>query len=416
MTSLAGVLCEGECSREAAEDAKQLLRSVLVVEPNQWDAWANLANIITDAPQEAAHAFRRAIVELERSSEPSAGEALPAEADQLARLYYGYARQLHQLHLDQENTACEALTAETHRAARKGKRQSAKGGRRVSQPSDGAACYSQALEALRSAMRHNPTHTLAAHMLAALGAEGGEASTHPPPSSAAPAVVEALFDQNADTFDEKLAALQYLVPEVLGEMTAAHVRDVRSGQPFATALDAGCGTGLLGPYIRPLVAGHLSGVDLSKKMLDKAATRTSAGDDGVDTMTGRLIYDSLLARDLVALRRPDVLPEALAEAGIELVTAADVLVYFGALDELLRTFSDLASASSVLICSCELALADQVPSGWTLLKSGRYAHTKEYVTGLAARIGGFKLAAYKEIIARMESGIPVRSQVFVFLR
>ena len=58
------------------------------------------------------------------------------------------------------------------------------------------------------------------------------------------------------------------MPRLLGEAVAAHVRSVRGGAPFATALDAGCGTGLAGPYLRTLVSGYLTGVDLSPKMVD----------------------------------------------------------------------------------------------------------------------------------------------------
>ncbi len=60
----------------------------------------------------------------------------------------------------------------------------------------------------------------------------------------------------SDTFDEKLVGdLRYKVPEIVGEAVAALHASRVGGAPFGAALDAGCGTGLAGPYIRPLVAG-----------------------------------------------------------------------------------------------------------------------------------------------------------------
>lgn len=115
------------------------------------------------------------------------------------------------------------------------------------------------------------------------------------------------------------------VPKLVGEAVAAHVRAVRRGVLFASALDAGCGTGLAGPHLRPLVTGTLAGVDLSQKMLERAALLRR--EDGVDGP----VYDMLRARDLETLHTADVLPprDVAQGRGVELVTAADVLVYFG---------------------------------------------------------------------------------------
>ena len=66
------------------------------------------------------------------------------------------------------------------------------------------------------------------------------------------------------------------MPELLGGAAASLQRE--RGLLYASALDAGCGTGLAGPYLRPLVSGPLIGVDLSPKMLERAARlRAGAG-------------------------------------------------------------------------------------------------------------------------------------------
>ena len=49
--------------------------------------------------------------------------------------------------------------------------------------------------------------------------------------------------------------------------------------PYHTVLDAGCGTGLAGRFLRPLMdpkEGFMVGVDASQKMLDIAAKCTTA--------------------------------------------------------------------------------------------------------------------------------------------
>ena len=120
---------------------------------------------------------------------------------------------------------------------------------------------------------------------------------------ASPQFVRSLFDDFSDTFEEKLHALQYKVPhlphprpnrnpnpspspnphphhhhhpspnlnpnpspnptkvpQLIGERVASLA--AARGAPYATALDAGCGTGLAGPLLRPHVGGALVGVDL----------------------------------------------------------------------------------------------------------------------------------------------------------
>ena len=93
-----------------------------------------------------------------------------------------------------------------------------------------------------------------------------------------------------------------------------------------------------------------------------------------------------------------------------------VLVYFGDLGDLLRAFSALSSAASVLVFSCERATADEAPHGWRIRPSGRFAHTREYVLETARAMGGYRLVAYEEIVPRMEYGKPVQGHLFVMAR
>ena len=54
-------------------------------------------------------------------------------------------------------------------------------------------------------------------------------------------------------------------------------------------------------------------------------------------------------------------------------------IYFGNLAPFFSAMSALSAPSSVLAVSAELVHAQQAPQGWLLLRSGRFAHTKEYV-------------------------------------
>ncbi|CAN0197768.1 unnamed protein product, partial [Phaeothamnion confervicola] len=53
--------------------------------------------------------------------------------------------------------------------------------------------------------------------------------------------------------------------------------------------------------------------------------------------------------------------------------------------------------------------------GWTVTKSGRFAHTRDYVLGLAAA-AGFDVVRHEEISPRMEGGRPVWGSLFILRR
>ena len=51
-----------------------------------------------------------------------------------------------------------------------------------------------------------------------------------------------------------------------------------------------------------------------------------------------------------------------------------------------------------------------------LLRSGRFAHTKQYVVETAARAGGWGLVRYELHSPRTEYGKPLPGHLFVFAR
>jgi len=87
------------------------------------------------------------------------------------------------------------------------------------------------------------------------------------PARATDDYIRNLFAPFASAFDGVLAKLNYRVPGLLAALRARFPTD----RPLDVA-DAGCGTGLCAPALRPL-ARRLVGVDLSPEMLEKARAR-----------------------------------------------------------------------------------------------------------------------------------------------
>jgi predicted TPR repeat methyltransferase len=102
------------------------------------------------------------------------------------------------------------------------------------------------------------------------------------PERAADQYVADLFDGFAESFESTLLSLGYQTPQVLSALIQAELGDDTT--PLRI-LDAGCGTGLAAPLLKPL-ASQLVGVDLSPKMIDKARERS--------------LYDELVVAELCA--------------------------------------------------------------------------------------------------------------------
>ncbi|MCA0276072.1 MAG: class I SAM-dependent methyltransferase [Proteobacteria bacterium] len=76
----------------------------------------------------------------------------------------------------------------------------------------------------------------------------------------------------ANGYDMETAALGYCLPFVISAWVARHVP--KGEGPL---LDAGCGTGLSGPYLGSLGYGEIEGLDLSEEMLELARARGGYG-------------------------------------------------------------------------------------------------------------------------------------------
>jgi len=226
-----------------------------------------------------------------------------------------------------------------------------------------------------------------------------------------------LFDSFAETFDDKLVKdLKYIVPSLVGDAAKSF------NSKYKAVLDAGCGTGLAGRHLRPLMSedGVMIGVDASQNMLDIAAKCTThrcglEKDAIIEEGKEEPLYDDLLFMDLEDMTLQNTLANKGSDniQGFDLIVAADVFVYFGSLDKVLATFAKLSTKGTKLIFSCERATEEEAPLGWRLLTSGRFSHTKWHVLDTATS-SGYNLVSYQEIVPRMERGEEVPGHLFTF--
>ena len=83
--------------------------------------------------------------------------------------------------------------------------------------------------------------------------------------------LETAYGEWADRYDKDLVdEMGYVAPIMTCRILQAHVPDLR-----ARILDAGCGTGLVGEYLRQQGYRKLEGLDYSEKMLEKAREKNA---------------------------------------------------------------------------------------------------------------------------------------------
>ncbi|SFN76990.1 Predicted methyltransferase, contains TPR repeat [Mesorhizobium sp. NFR06] len=242
---------------------------------------------------------------------------------------------------------------------------------RLGEMHEAAGHFDQAAQAWAMALKLEPADRLGARLKLQLIGKAPAAAT--PPS----AFVETLFDHYADSFEASLVQkLGYGLPNFLGQA----IRKARPGR-FRLALDLGCGTGLMGERLRPFV-DRLEGYDISAGMLKKAKAKG--------------IYDLLAKADLQHFSH--------AGARADLVVAADVFIYLGALERIVAAVADALADDGVFAFSVE-TIADG--DDFALLPSRRYAHSEIYVRRVLAA-SGFTILSLESTTIRHDRGEPVR--------
>lgn len=239
----------------------------------------------------------------------------------------------------------------------------------------------------RKWLEHCPDQPTARHLAASWTGEAVE-------KRASDAFVQEVFDHFAPEFDATLERLEYQAPQHV----AAAAREFLATLPgspakFGSILDAGCGTGLCGPLVRP-IADLLIGVDLSSGMIEQAKLR--------------VVYDALKVAELTGYLLQ-------CDATFDLVISADTLVYFGDLREVLEATASRLSPGGGLIITLESAVAGEVCETFVLRAHGRYAHAREYVEQTLATTG-LQLVSLGEVSLRKQAQQPVAGYLVVARR
>ena len=385
-----GVICH---QRGRSADAVDLIRRAIAAAPGYADAHNNLGNVLKmlDRVEEAADAYRRAL-DLRPDDAPmqnNLGIALRwlgrvDEAIALHRRAIERAPRFAAAHLGlgqalRERGDLEGAIAALYDAIAL-KPEHASAYQSLGRALHLAGRDGEAADVFARWLEREPGHPVARHMLAA-------STGRDVPPRAPDGYVQAVFDALAQGFDEHLGQLGYRAPELAADALAASAGAPRGD---LEVVDAGCGTGLCGPLLRPY-ARRLVGVDLSAAMLLRAGTRG--------------FYDELVGAELTAYLGAH-------PAAFDLVMSADTLVYFGDLRAVLGAAAGALRPRGRLIFTVESADVDgaAAATGYRLNPHGRYSHAAAYLRSQIAA-AGLAITSIDTATLRHEGGHPVAGYV-----
>ena len=173
---------------------------------------------------------------------------------------------------------------------------------------------SQALEVLQKTKLLKPDREDTSYMLAvAMGASTPQGQL---PKRMPPSLVKEHFEGIAGDYLATIEVGQHKGHELVADAARAALVP---GRMDHVVLDLGVGTGLCGVRLRD-VSAHITGIDISSKMLEQAMRAQDAN--------GKKLYDALVHREA-----HDFLSAA-ADGAFDVVLAAGVVDYIGELDAL----------------------------------------------------------------------------------
>lgn len=380
--------------QQRSDEAIKLLSRATELVPDAAGPWLNLGNVLIEAQQFqlGAEALRRSL-ELNPSSasvynnlgvaQLRGGHLADSEEAFLAGLklepdrtdlHFNYARMLHNAKRSRESIAHSIRALEINPDL-------ASSRQLLSISYFVLGERDKAIANIMDWMAREPDNPLLGHMLASVG--GAEV-----PRRADDEYVAKTFDEFASSFDSKLGQLGYKAPQLVVEALS---RIQASLPPSPVVVDAGCGTGLCGPLLKPMV-GRLVGIDLSSGMLERAEARN--------------VYDSLEKVELTAFlqRHP---------GEFDLIVSADTLCYFGDLSGFLAAGFDALGTQGAVIFSLESS--DDDAADFHLHVHGRYSHSRHYVLESLDR-QGFDLVSADPVVLRMEMNEPVHGWVVTAMK
>ena len=196
------------------------------------------------------------------------------------------------------------------------------------------------------------------------------------------------FNSFAPEFETTLTDLEYQAPKLIMEALEKNLK--KSIFKKYHIPDLGCGTGLCGQAIKPFASSRgLIGVDLSDKMLEIAEQKE--------------VYAQLICDDICHYMEN-------SEYFFHIMTAADVLTYFGDLTKVfVRIWRSLTPDGLFVFTFSENDFNNE---DFFMAPSGRFVHSYSYVEKVLKSVG-FKIISAEKHILRNEAEIPVYGYVIV---
>ncbi|MDB5873100.1 MAG: hypothetical protein JWQ07_2542 [Ramlibacter sp.] len=234
----------------------------------------------------------------------------------------------------------------------------------------------EAAQAYGEAMRLGGDARGGLFVLAALG----EAAA---PPVAPKDFIVSLFDRYADRFDDHLVGtLQYQAHERLCEA----ILRLRPAGAY-DIVDLGCGTGLCGPLLKPIVRS-MTGVDLAPRMLEAAAKRGT--------------YTALVEDDVAAFLQKS------APRSFDIMVSTDVFIYIGDLQDVFAGAAKAIRPQGLFGFSIETSETED----FVLRHTRRYAQSLPYIRRLAAE-HAFEVVTLEPCTLRKERGADSTGHVVV---
>ncbi|HXU83215.1 MAG TPA: tetratricopeptide repeat protein [Polyangia bacterium] len=349
-------------SRGKKEEALGLIGKAIEAAPEYADAHNNRGNVLflLERYREALEAWRRAV------------EIRPDLAEAHFNLGRGFAA------IDDVDQALAAFRRGLELYPEK-KPEQLDAYRRMASLLYSADRVEEAAHVYREWLALEPDNDYAKHMLASC-------TQQDVPERASDSFVRRVFNGFAKDFDEQLQRLQYQAPKLVAEGLKRVL-----GPPAGTleVLDAGCGTGLCGPGLKPY-ARRLVGVDLSSEMVKRAE--------------GRGLYDELAVEELTAFLTGH-------REGYDLIASGDTVCYFGELGPLMAAAAAALRPGGHLVFTVERSTGDPIH----LNPHGRYSHTDVYVREALAG-AGMTTVMIAAVFLRMEAKKPVAGLLVVARR
>ena len=192
--------------------------------------------------------------------------------------------------------------------------------------------------------------------------------------------IQNLFDEFSGTFDHHLVhELKYDIPATMHALLITqNVLDNNT-----RVLDLGCGTGLIGQQLGKQIE-FIDGVDLSQGMLNKAREKS--------------LYRNLFNANII-----EFINALNSKETYNLVIAADVFIYLGALEPLFEALKNKLSFAAQTHFLFSLETIEN--NAYKLLPSGRYAHNIGYVEELCQRYAFDIVTVKKQLFVKSKVGI-----------